>query len=449
MNSIPNALQAVVKAWSSTFSESVFKNFLTLLQGAILVTGRRTISRMLRVVDGIAEAHSSSFHRLFSHRRWSMWPLARALAQFVVSEACPRGVIQLVGDETVTEHPGRKVFGKARHRDPKRSSHSYVAHLWGHKWVVLAILVQLPGTNRTWALPILVALYRDPKQNKADGRRHKTPVDLMRQLLRVMLRWFPTRKLAFSGDGGYATHALTRFAHRYGKRLTLISRFHADAALYARPPRTASTKRGRPRVKGMKCLRPEQVVAKTTRRQKLRVSWYSGERRQVEVVTGTGQWYRAGEGIAEVLWVYVHCLTGNRRDEYFYTTDLTLSPRQVIETFTGRWAIEVMFQEVRHYIGLESTRGWCQQTVLRAEPCLFGLYTLVALWYAALPQQERQQTAVNWSGKKAVTFSDAITFVRRDLWRHWIFEHPQYKAVVEKLSHTRKKQLIEVITLAL
>jgi hypothetical protein len=45
-------------------------------------------------------------------------------------------VIRLVGDETVTEHPGKKVFGKGRHRDAKRSTHSYVAHLWGHVTVL-------------------------------------------------------------------------------------------------------------------------------------------------------------------------------------------------------------------------------------------------------------------------------------------------------------------------
>lgn len=449
MSSVPEALRGVVATWSATFSESVFVNFLTLLQGAILTTGRRTVSRVLRVVSVLAEAHPSSFHRLLSHRRWSLWPLARALAKFIVAEFYRRGVIRLVGDETATEHPGKKVYGKGRHRDAKRSTHSYIAHLWGHKWVVLAILVQLPGTNRAWALPILVALYHDPKEDKAQGRRHKTPVDLMRQLLCVMMRWFPGRKFVFAGDGGYGTHPLTQFARRHQNRLTLVSRFHADAALYAAPPRPSKKKTGRPRIKGRKLPSPEQTVAKTTRRRKLRVNWYGGEKRQVEIVTGKGWWYRAGDGIVEVLWVYVHDLTGTHRDEYFYTTDLKLTPKQIIEYFTGRWAIEVTFQEARQYLGVETTRGWCRQTVLRAEPCLFGLYTVVALWYAALPPADRADLAVAWHGKSAITFSDAITLVRRDLWRHWIFAHPAYNAVVKKLSPIRKRQLIETITLAL
>lgn len=449
MGSVPKGLKVVVDAWSTVFAASVLPKFMTLLQGAVLTTGSRTVSRILRLVGSIADAHPSSYHRVLSHRRWSMWPLARALAVCVVSSLCHAGVITLAGDETVTEHTGKKVFGKGRHRDAKRSTHSYVAHLWGHKWVVLAILVNLPGISRPWALPVLIALYRDKKDNAAMGRRHKTPTDLMRQMLCVMLRWFPERKFVFCGDGAYATHALTEFAHRHRKQLTLVSRFHADANLCAAPPKPGKASVGRPRVKGKKQPSPEAVVKRTKHRKKLHVRWYGGERRHVEIVTGTGYWYRAGEGIVEVLWVFVHDLTGTHRDEYFYTTDVRLSPKRVIEYFTGRWSIEVMFQEARAYLGVETTRGWSQQTVLRAEPCLFGLYTVVALWYAALPATDRAESVVQWAGKKTITFSDAVTLVRRDLWRHWIFENPQYKSVVEKLSPKQRRQILRTITLAL
>ena len=449
MGSVPKALQVVFVGWSTIFSESVFDKFMTLLQGAVLTTGSRTVCRILRLVGSFADAHPSSYHRVLSHRRWSMWPMARILAEYIISAFYHKGVIRIVGDETVTEHPGRKVFGKARHRDAKRSSHSFIAHLWGHKWVVLAILVDLPGTRRPWALPILVALYRDKKDNKALGLRHKTPTDLMRQLLCVMLHWFPARKFVFSGDGGYATHALTRFARRHQKGLALVSRFHGDACLYAPPPKSNKKTVGRPRVKGKKQRSPEAVVRRAKRRKKLSVKWYGGENRTVEVVTGTGHWYRAGEGIVEVLWVYVRDLTGTHRDEYFYTTDLQLTAKQIVEYFTGRWSIEVTFQEARAHLGVETTRGWTRQTVLRAEPSLFGLYSIVALWFAALPESDRKDLAVEWTGKVAITYSDAVTFVRRDLWRHWIFANPAYKPVVEKLSPKQRRELIRTITLAL
>ena len=74
----------------------------------------------------------------------------------------------------------------------------------------------------------------------------------------------------------------------------------------------------------------------------------------------------------------MHDFTGTHHDEDFVTTDVTHSTQQVIETVTGRWSIEVTFQEVRAHLGVETTRGWIERrvgsnTVLRAEPGLFGM----------------------------------------------------------------------------
>src|SRR5436190_520067 len=99
----------------------------------------------------------------------------------------PDGPIFLAADDTVDEHRGKRVYGKGRHRDPVRSTHSYTAFRWGHKWLVVAVLVRFPFTRRPWALPVLVALYCSEKENSRRGRRHKTPPQLLRQLLRVLL----------------------------------------------------------------------------------------------------------------------------------------------------------------------------------------------------------------------------------------------------------------------
>src|SRR5262249_21771301 len=48
------------------------------------------------------------------------------------------GLICNIGEEP------KKVYGKGRHRDPVRSTKSYTAYRWGHKWVVLAVLVRFP-----------------------------------------------------------------------------------------------------------------------------------------------------------------------------------------------------------------------------------------------------------------------------------------------------------------
>ena len=106
----------------------------------------------------------------------------------------------------------------------------------------------------------------------------------------------------------------------------------------------------------------------------------------MEAATGTGHWYKGGGGLVPVRWVFVKDATGTHRDEYLFTTDVGLTAGAVVGTYCGRWSIETTFQECRSGLGLESTRGRCRSTVLRAAPCLFGLYSVVAVLFHALPE---------------------------------------------------------------
>src|SRR5438270_3343626 len=154
----------VLSSFAPVFHHPTYQRFLVLLIAAVLTTGRRTVSNLLRTAGELAPGHPSSYHRVLSRRRWSSLRLARILAGFILDRWAPDGTISVVGDDTVDEHRGAKVYGKGCHRDPVRSTHSYTAFRWGHKWVVLAILVRFPFATRAWALPVLTALYRSPEK---------------------------------------------------------------------------------------------------------------------------------------------------------------------------------------------------------------------------------------------------------------------------------------------
>jgi hypothetical protein len=233
------------------FNRPTYYRIVVLLLAAFLTLGTHTVLNMLRTISALNVGHASSCHRVFSRSPWSMWRLGRCLAHWLVDHFIPDGTIFLVGDETVDGHRGKNVFGKARHRDAVRSSHSYTAFRYGHKWVVLAVLIRFPFARRPWALPVLVVLYRNKDATK---RRHRTPSQLMRQMLKVLLHWFPERSFVFAGDGGYGTHELacTAARRRRPRRLILVSRFYRDANFYAPPPVRARRGAGRPRSKGKK-----------------------------------------------------------------------------------------------------------------------------------------------------------------------------------------------------
>jgi hypothetical protein len=412
------------------FTRPTFRRFLTLLGSAILAVGRRTIANLLRTAGSLAAGTSSSYRRVFSKARWSPLRLAAALARRVVALLPADAEVVLVGDDTVFSHPGRRVFGKARHRDPVRSSHAFTAWRYGHKWVVLAVLVRFPFAVRPWALPVLVALYRDPADDRRERRRHRTPAQQAIRLLRLMLRWSPGRRFVFVGDSAYGTHELARFADRNRERLTLVSKIHPEANIFEPPPPYGGL--GRPRVKGARLPKPREAVAEGTRRRRMTVAWYGGGARRVETTTGAGRWYKKGEGLVPVRWAFVRDRGGTHRDEFFYATDPTFGVRRIVEAYTGRWNIETTFQETRSELHIQTTRGWSKPTVLRAVPCLFGLYSVVAMLYATLPPR-RRVGGVAWPGKTIVTFSDALAAVRRWIWAEGVFAHVPEGPSIQKL----------------
>lgn len=434
---LPSEARPLLEALSPVFTQPTLHRFVILLGSAILTTGRRTVANLVRTAAPLTKGHRTTYQRVFSSAEWSALQLACQLARLVLALIPADQAVTLVGDDTVDGHPGRLVYGKARHRDPVRSSHGYTAWRYGHKWVVLAVLVRFPWADRPWALPVLVDLYRSEEDDRKRRRPHRTPAQVMTTLLRVMLLWSPERRFVFVGDSGYGTHEMARFVHRHRAHLSLVGKLHPEANLFEPPPPYSG--KGRPPVKGPRRPKPKQAAA-GAELQTEEVAWYGGGRREVGVASGTGHWYKAGEGLVPIAWVFAKDRTGTHREEYFFSTDTAMTATAMIEAYAGRWNLETTFQEARCFLGLESTRGWCRRTVLRAAPCLFGLYTVVALLYRALPETKRVGR-VEWPGKKGVTFSDALTCVRRWLWREWVFPQAGGGVAFDQLPESLHKVL--------
>lgn len=447
MLSLPSAAEPLLLSLSVAFTQPTFQRMVPLIVGAILAMGRRTVTNILWTMRGVVRGHPSTYHRVFSRAVWSPWPLGKVLASAVLGLIPEEEPVLVPMDDTTAQHRGKKVYGKGCHHDAVRSSHTHVVWRWGHRWVVLAISVKLPFTWRRWALPVLVALYRPEELDRAEGRRHKTAPLLARQLMAVLIHWFPRRKFIFLGDGGYASHELARFCHRHRRHATLVSRFHKDANLYAPPPQ-AKAPTGRPRKKGRKLPTPREVVARTPRR-RASVHWYGGGDRRVELVSDTGQWYKAGQGLVPLRWVFTHDVQGTHRDDYFYTTDPELTPAQIISWFTARWPIETTFQEVRAHLGFETTRQRVAHSVLRTGPCLLGLFTVISLVFVQYARHHPiRLRRTGWYTKTEPTFSDALAAVRRLFWSETVFETSSQHEAFEKLPRQLRRLLLDRLSLA-
>lgn len=452
----PKAFQDLIQTFAGSFTRPSFRRFAWLTMAGILTLGSHTVLNLLRTLEPFQQGHWSSFHRLFSKRRWKPWSVSKTLCTLILSLIPEGQEIRLAGDDTVDGHRGKFVYGKGCHRDAVRSSHTHIVYRWGHKWVVLSILVRFPWSHRPWALPCLVALYRPKELNEKEGRSHKTPADLMRGLLAQMIHWFPSKKFIFSGDQEFGTQELAYFAHQHRKHLTLISRFPPEAILYNPIESSPRSRTGRPRVHGTRLPSPQATTQHTPVRKRacLNVAWYGGGEREIRVVSSTGYWYRANNHRRKIKpvpirWVQVEDLTGTHRKEYYFTTDPEQSPQWIVEGYVGRWSLETTFQEMRPYLGLETTRGWHENTVLRVAPCLFGLYTLVVLLFCLIPGVSKLTSTIDWPGKAQLTFSDVMTQVRRWLWSEGIFQSPGFCGALSKLTSKQRHILLYGVAPAL
>ena len=72
-------------------------------------------------------------------------------------------------DDTLARKRGLKMFGTGMHHDPLLSSRGKAITNWGHSWVVLGVIVELPFRRGPLLLPAdLVSLVPEPEE------RHET-----------------------------------------------------------------------------------------------------------------------------------------------------------------------------------------------------------------------------------------------------------------------------------
>lgn len=421
MLTLPSSAEPVFMSFSVAFSDPTFQHVLVLMIGAILTRGPHTITAILRTVQPLARSHFSTYHRVLSRAAWSPWILQHAMARLVLRLVPGHGAVKVLVDETVAEHRGPKVYGKGCHRDGVRSSRNHTAFRWGHKWVVLAIAIPFPFARRVWALPIMAALHLPEKVCKTQKRVYKPPAVLARQMLAKLIHAFPERKFILVGDGGYATVELAAFCARRGH--PLVSRLRPDAALYAAPPLPKKGKR--PLLIGRRLDSPRRATqGKKAPWTKTRIPWYGGPKRRVQWLSDTAIWYRRGRPPIALRWIYLVDLEGKHEDTCLFTTDLRMSPQQIVALFILRWSIEVTFEEVRAHLGFETTRQWTRSAVLRTAPSLLGLFTVVSLIFAAHARHHKVRPASTaWYPKETITFSDALVTVRRLLWSHTVLAH--------------------------
>jgi len=410
-------LLQILSPFRPAFTRPTWKNMLVLVEGTLLARGRRTVTAALRMMGLSEDIHFNVFHHALSRARWSALQISRLLLLLLVATFVPRNaVIEMVVDETLERRWGPLIRKCAYYHDPVRSSQKYRKISRGLKWLCLMLIITPPWTSRTWALPFLCVLLSSEKVDAKLGRRHKTVPEWTSQLVKVVHRWLPNRPIKVIGDGAYSVVELGLACRK--QQATLIAPLRFDACLYTPPPARHPRQEGRPRGIGTLLPQMDHVLDDaTTPWQNACVSWYGQGKQQIDYCSGTALWYRGGHVPLPVRWVLTRDPQGEREARAYFSTDQTQSGLSIITDFMKRWSAEVTFEESRAHLGVETQRQWSDLAIERSTPCLFGLYSLVALLGQHLyPDGNVPLQQTSWYRKPQATFSDVLFAVRQHLW---------------------------------
>jgi hypothetical protein len=421
----PEIIQAI-RPFAQVFSERVWDWAQVLLIGAILAPGKRTVTSALRVMGLKDEKQYQNYHRVLNRAKWSSLQASRILLGMLVLVLVTSGVpVVVAADETLERRWGPKIKEKGIFRDAVRSSKRHTVYSSGLRWVSMMLLVSVPWSQRVWALPFLTVLAPGEKTNVANGKRHKTSIDWIGQMIGAVRRWLPEKTLVLVTDGGLTAVKLGLRCARYANPVTYVSRLRLDAVLHDPPGPQPQGKRGPKPKKGKRQPSLKTVLLDpSTQWTKCEIDWYGGKRRIVEIATGVALWYTPSYDPLPIRWVLVRDPLGELDPVAFFATDQSATPLQILAWFIMRWNVEVTFEEARVHLGVETQRQWSDLAIIRTTPALLGSFSLVTILAHRLTQNKPFPVrSAAWYAKTEPTFSDAIALVRRHLWTRTKFKN--------------------------
>ena len=412
----PEIIQ-LLSVFSIAFTAPTFAKMLVLILGTILTPGRRTVTAALRMMGLGNEKHFSNYHRVLNRDCWSPWVVSKILLGLILLFFLPAGApLILAIDETLERRRGQQIKYKGWFRDPILSTQERVVTALGLRWICLAVVVPVPWSQRTWALPFMTVLALGEKTSAKLNKRHRTIVQWAEFMIEKVRRWQPEREMTVVGDGSYAAIVLVQRCQRLKQPVQLVSRLRLDARLFDFPDPQSKSKRGPKPQKGARQLKLSQrLIDPQTVWNKLKVILY-GKEHEIEFVTGISLWHTPGQDPVHLRWVLVRCLEDSFEPAAFFCSNTQASAKQIIVWFCLRWNIEITFEELRACLGFETQRQWSDRAIERTTPCLFGLFSLVALMTKMLYPENLPVRQTSWYQKEDATFSDALAAVRHHLW---------------------------------
>jgi hypothetical protein len=428
----------LVALFADCFTAPTFTSFRVLLSGWILCVGRHTVTGVLQASGAVGQKHHTSFHRFFRSAAWEVEQVGLRLLGIVMLLVHPSARVVVALDDTLGRHTGKRINGASMHHDPLLSTRAKPVFHWGHVWVVVAVVLHVPAFDKSFALPVLARLYRSKKLCEREGRPFLKKTELASQMVGTLASALPGRQFVVVADAAYANASIVK---TLPPNVHFIGRSRLDAALYAKPVRR---RMGRPRVKGRRLPSPAARAKSGTGWTELQVELYD-RKATVQVKTFEALWYVVGGGRA-LRFVIVRGWPGHEQDDVFVSTDVTLTPTEVLSEYCLRWSLEVTFEEAKGRLGFEDPQNRAERAVERTAPMALWVYTLTVVWYLSIGQAttDAPVRVLPWYQKDIPCFSDMLAALRRETWRSRLLD----PATANRRHQKSIEQLLDALAYA-
>jgi hypothetical protein len=405
------SLGSCVDTLAPAFTQPSFASNCHLLLAWVMCLGKHNLSRVAhndhpeRPPDHSQRHGLDRYYNFFERSSWKPGDLAYRVAVLILTRLPFSGRVTLLVDDTLAHKRGKCVWGLGWWRDAVASTRKRVATASGHNWVVLAVAFCVPGTSCViLALPLLARLH-------LPGKGQPSCAVLAREMLGLVTGWFPGREFTLVADGAYACKEMLG---DFPQSARFVGRMRGDAAVYDREvPRQKKGKRGPKPKKGPRLPSPRDAAKKADRKrtgagdwlwQAVAVTIY-GSRRTLQAVSYQAVWPRV-LGLVPIRVAVVRDPEGRMDDVYLFTTDLDASLAWVIEQFSWRWSIEVLFRASKQVMQIEAPQHYCRESVEKVAPWAWGMQGVIMVWYLTAGQELPQARQMRqWMGPWDSEFS--------------------------------------------
>jgi len=346
----------------------------SLFVGAVLAGGRRTVTTWIRAA-GLSERFRSCYIAVAAAGKRAERVATRLLLEVVAPLTTGAGRLTLALDDTPTRRYGPYVQAAGIHHNPTPGP-AGSPHVYGHVFVVLALLVEHPRWG-VIALPLLSRLYVRKKDLPTIDPKHRpefrTKLVMAVELMRWAKRWLDLlrRPIWLVADGAYAKKNVLKAAKELG--ITVVSRLRKDAALRTLPGPKPAGRRGPAPTYGPRAIDLAKRAGQKRGWSRGVFDLYDGTAVK-RYKTFLATWRPAGGVIRVVL---VDEPTGWRA---YFCTDPAATVADVLTTIADRFSLEIAFREIKEVVGAGKQQvRFIHASVGAFHVCLWT-YTMTEAW---------------------------------------------------------------------